>query len=1190
MIYTFEGHSLDSERRELRRGDDIVAVEPQVFDLLQCLIGHRGRVVSKDELLAEVWNGRIVSESTLSSRISALRHAVGDSGEQQRLIRTVARKGFRFVGAVQDETERDDKIALGSARTVQRNDSAAAAAPAAASAIPERRQLTIMACSMVGAMALASRLDPEDMREVMTEFCSCLKSVVERYGGCVAKYTADGVLAFFGYPRAHEDDAERAVRAGLAATKAVGELRSRALAMAMQARVGIATGLVVVGEMNGVDAAPEHAVVGETPYLATRLLEASVAGTVAISTGTRQLIGSLFDYRDLAGLASAGTAEPVRAWQVVRERAIANRFEALRPARAQLIGREEELELLVRRWNQAKTGEGRVILVWGEPGIGKSHLVAALQDALGAERHACLRYYCSPHRAQTALHPVIAQMEGAAGFAPADTEDSKLDKLARLLAQSSQFAAQDLALFADLLSISTSDRRAALSISAQRRKQLLLERFIAQLADLAAREPVLMVLEDAHWVDPTTRELFDLVIDRARVLPVLFIMTYRPEFTPSWLGQSHVTALTLNRLGRRANAALVRRVAGGKDLPPALLEQIMMQTDGVPLFIEEVTKSVLESGILREEGGAYVLAGPLPVLVVPSTLQASLIARLDRLEGSRTLVQTSAALGREFSYEVLKAVTSLNDGELQALLGQLVASELVHQRGSAPHARYIFKHALVQDAAYETMLKSQRSRIHRRIVEVFEHDFPDTPGRHPDVLAYHCREAGLAKKAIEFSIQAARMALERSAGVEAQAQVEKAMSSLSGIAAGPARLQLEGRLQVALADALMMTKGFASPEVMTALSRARELLDEAEHPIESIRALCGLFNYHLMRSESPKCLDLADGLLKRRLDRPIANVIQYLVGAAHLHLGHFVESIHHLEAALALYDEDICCSVAFVPGYHLRSFTLIWLGLGYLYVGSLKQAAATISAAVEDARSRSHPFTLVSALLALARFRNHTHDLQGAIEATEEGLAIATEQRSPYHVSRANVLRAVNLVDSGRVEEGITLMEHALVAHRRTGANFQSSYNLSRLAEAHARAGKLERAMQLADEAVAEVSRTGERWWEAEAQRLRGEIILVAAPAHPEDAERCFRAALDCARHQQARLWELQAAQSLARLCRAQGRDDEARELLAPLQRTFADGFEIVDRKQLDEIRDQLTPRMRRSARRGESDAAKRAR
>jgi tetratricopeptide (TPR) repeat protein len=692
-------------------------------------------------------------------------------------------------------------------------------------------------------------------------------------------------------------------------------------------------------------------------------------------------------------------------------------------------------------------------------------------------------------------------------------------------------------LFAELLSVPTEGRYPQLAVSAQRRRELLIERFVAQLAGLAANAPVLMILEDAHWIDPTTRELFDVVIERIRALPVLLVMTYRPEFNASWQGQSHVTVLTLNRLARRDNAALVTRVAGGKELPPAVLEQIMTGSDGVPLFIEELTKSVLESGVLSEREGAYVLAGALPTLAVPTTLQASLVARIDRLAPARTVVQACAALGREFTYPLMRAVTGLSDPELESQLARLVESGLVHQRGTPPVSTYLFKHALVQDAAYETMLKSQRTRVHRRIAEVLEHDFPEVHRQHPDVLAYHCTEAGLPEQAIDHWIRAARMALERSAGVEAETQVERAMTLLPRIAEVQERLQLEGRLNVALADALIMTRGFAAPEVKNALERARRHLVEETHPEETLHALCALSNYHLIRSESRQCRELIAPYLGRALDRPAANVVQYLAGTANLHLGNLRESIQHLETALALYDENACRSVTFVAGLHLRSFTLIWLGLGYLYVGALSQASATIAAAVADARGRAHPFTLVSALLAQARFLSHTGDLAGAIKATDEGHAIATEQRSPYHLSRASILRAVNTVDSGRVEEGITMLERALVAHRATGANFQSAYNLSRLAEAHARAGRIDRALILAEQAAQEIERTGERWWEAEAERLRGEILLMAAPARQAEAESCFARALACARSQHAGFWENRAAESLDKLAAARGHD-----------------------------------------------------
>jgi DNA-binding winged helix-turn-helix (wHTH) protein len=858
LIYTFDDHALDSERRELRRGGAIVDIEPQVFDLLEYLIDNRERVVSKDDLLAAIWNGRVVSESTLSSRIAALRRAVGDTGERQGVIRTIARKGFRFVGDVHET----------GATAVPAGVPAAPRAPDIHET-PNRRQLTIMACRITGALTDSSPPDPEELRDAIAEYRAAVAAAVAPHGGRIGANAADGILVHFGYPGAHEDDAERAVRAGLAV---IGAMQTGAHAAPREAHIGIATGLVVVEEPHpngGLE------VSGPPLHQALRLMEAAGAGQLAIADGTRKLVGKLFECRALDRANDAGTTVAANteagtdgagikgdgradaAWRVVRETAIANRFEALRARNAPLIGREEELAMLHRRWDHAKTGDGRAVLIWGEAGIGKSRLVAALCDALRCEPHACLRYDCSPHRMQTALHPVVAQLEDAAGFAAADSAEQKLDKLARVLEQSSPDNAHDLALFAELLSISCDTRLPALALSAQRRKELLLERFIAQIAGKAGSTPVLMILEDAHWIDPTTRELFDAVIERVRGMRVLLIMTYRPEFSPSWLGQAHVTALTLNRLGPRENAALVRNIAGGKALPPAVLAQIMTRSDGVPLFSEEVTKSVLESGIVREAAGEYVLAEPLQAQAVPATLQASLFARIDRLAHLRPLVQTSAAIGREFGYRLLRAACALSDAELMPLLDELVGSGLVHQRGLPPHATYAFKHALVQDAAYETMLKGQRIETHRRIVEVLKLDFPEFAERQADVLAHHCTEANLWEEAIGFSIAAARTALERSAGIEAQSHVQRALALLPRVPTSQARMLLEGRLRVALADALIMTEGFASPGVMTALTRARELLREEDDPEVSLRALCGLFNFHLIRSESPACLALA---------------------------------------------------------------------------------------------------------------------------------------------------------------------------------------------------------------------------------------------------------------------------------------------------------------------------------------------
>ena len=1173
MRYVFEGGWLDTATRELQRGGEIVAVEPQVFDLLQFLIEHRARVVGKDELISEVWNGRIVSDSTLSSRVTAVRQAIGDSGQAQRLVRTIPRKGLRFVGTVREALSEEyptqqtspashDRPLHGdgpTADTSARGEASVAAIaesrPAAQAPNAERRYLTIVACELV--IDDARHLDPEDLRERIALYYRVLTECAGNAAGFVARYAGPSVLIYFGYPTANENDAERAVRMALDAVSRIPV--SGTIGHRMHARAGIDTGLVVVGPLDDAIDATGPTAIGDPPQVAARLASVASQDEVVISATTRALIGSLFECRRLAPIELQGLRSSIDAARVLRESRVASRFEALRSSRAAMIGRDEELEILLRRWDQAGNGEGRVVLIWGEPGIGKSRLVAALEERIDEQQHVSLRYFCLPHRIDTALHPVVAQLEAAGRFEPEDDDATKLRKLSELVTPFSRDPARDLALLAELLSLPTEggDR---LALSAMRRKELLFECLIAQLVALAAARPVFMVLEDAHWIDPTTRELFDIAIERVKTLPILLVLTYRPEFKPSWLGQAHVTALTLSRLTRRDNTALVTTIAGEEQLPPAVVAEIVSRTDGVPLFVEEMTKAVLEGTVVRDAHQSLQFSTSASrERDVPMTLHASLVARFDRLPSARSLVQSTSALGREFTYAMARAVTDVPDAELESLLSELVAAELVHQRGSAPHSRYVFKHALVQDAAYATMLRNQRVATHRRIVEIIERDFPEEVMRHPDVLAHHCTAGELWEQAIEFRILANRVALDRSAGIEAQAQVEKGIALLSHLEPGIAKRDFEGRLQVALGDALTMTRGFAAPEVMTALLRARSLLSEEMHPIEALRALCGLFNYHLIRSESPLCLALAERWLERDLDRPTATVVHYLVGTANLHLGQFHRSIEHLEKALALYDERNCRPVALVAGYHVRPFTLIWLGLAYLYTGAIKRASDTISAAVSDARRRAHPFTLVSALLALARFCSHIYDHEGAVAATEEGLAIASEQRSPYHLSRGLILRAVNLIDGNRPLEGIAQMDQALAAHRATGANFQSSYNLSRLADANARAGNFERAMALAEEAIAEGERSGERWWEAEAERVRGEIVLLDNPHARAEAAACFDRALHCARTQGAGLWELRAAHSLARLWSLEERHREAHDLLCSVCAKFTDGFAFDD-------------------------------
>jgi predicted ATPase len=552
----------------------------------------------------------------------------------------------------------------------------------------------------------------------------------------------------------------------------------------LQVRVGIATGLVVVGDLIGQGAAQEQAVVGETANLAARLQAVAKPGTVLIDAATRRLTGRLFEYADLAAVELKGFAAPVIATRVLRESGTESRFEALRVASTPFIGRVEELALLERRWQQAKAGEGSVVLLSGEPGIGKSRLVQTLLERIGGEPHTRLRYFCSPHHQDSALYPIIAQLERAAGFRREDTIEQRFDKLETLLRQATNNISEAATLLAELLSIPAGGRYPPLNLTPQKRKEKTLRALVEQVERLTARQPVLMLFEDAHWSDPTSLELLDLIVDRAPRLALLLILTYRPspaygEFAPPWAGRPHVSLLTLSRLPQRERRAMIASVIGGKALPKEIAAQIVDRTDGVPLFVEELTKAVLESGLLIDSGDHYDVAGPAPSLAIPATLHASLLARLDRLAPVREVAQIGAALGRQFSHELISAVAGMPHHQVNDALEQLVGAELIYRRGTQPDAEYTFKHALVQDAAYSTLLRSRRQQLHARIAAIIEDRFPEIVAVQPALLAHHCEQAGLGEKAIDYWLTAARQAWSRSMLAEAVALLRR------GLEAGP---------------------------------------------------------------------------------------------------------------------------------------------------------------------------------------------------------------------------------------------------------------------------------------------------------------------------------------------------------------------------------------------------------------------
>src|SRR5215467_2579951 len=675
----------------------------------------------------------------------------------------------------------------------------------------ERRQLTIMFCDLVGSTALSTRLDPEDLRGVIGAHHRCCAELVERHGGFVAEFLGDGVLAYFGYPRADEHDPERAVRAGLALVEAVPKLATKAGAP-LEVRVGIDTGLVVVGQLIGSGESQERGVVGETPNLAARLQAAAAPGTVVIGPATRRLLGSLFEYEDLGRIEVKGFAAPVEACRVVRQSAVESRFEALRAATTPLVGRDEDIELLLRRWVQAKQGDGQVVLISGEPGIGKSRITEAVQERLSAEPHSRLRFFCSPHHQDSALYPIITHLEHTAGFRKNETNDDRLTKLETILAQATNDLDRAVPILADLLSIPTGDRYPPLNLTPQKRKERTLNALLGQIEGLGARQAVLMAFEDAHWIDPTSFEMLDLLVERASSLRVLLIVTFRPEFSAPWVGRSHVTTITLNRLPPRHRADMINSVIGGKALPKEIADQILQRTDGVPLFIEELTKAVIESGDLLEAGDRYEVAGPMTALAIPTSLHASLLARLDRLAPVRELAQIAASLGRQFSHVMITAIAGMPAEQVDDALEQLVNAGLIFRRGTPPDAEYTFKHALVQDAAYSTLLKARRRQIHARIVTKLEANFSEVVLTQPALLAQHCTEAGMTEQAIEYWLKAGQQSVARSAMTEGLVQLEKGLALASEVLDPAKRQKLELNLRITIGNALMSSKGLAAPE------------------------------------------------------------------------------------------------------------------------------------------------------------------------------------------------------------------------------------------------------------------------------------------------------------------------------------------------------------------------------------------
>ncbi|MGH7390164.1 MAG: AAA family ATPase [Candidatus Rokuibacteriota bacterium] len=1032
----------------------------------------------------------------------------------------------------------------------------------------ERRQLTVMFCDLVGSTTLAVRLDPEEWADVVRRYQEACARVVAENEGHVAQYLGDGLLVYFGFPQAHEDDARRAVRAGLGVVDAVRAIRAPAgptEGLPLAVRVGIHTGPVVVGRVGG-GGRHEELAIGETPNVAARLEASAEPDTVVISAVTHRLTHGAFACEALGPQALRGLSQPLESFRVLHEAPAPDDVEDADGAgRTPLVGREQEIGLLLERWELVKDGIGQVVVLTGEPGIGKSRLVQVVKGRLAAESHTALESRGSPYSQSSALHSAIELLQRLLELRAEDGPRERLARLEAALDRHGLPAAEVLPLLASLLSLPDDARHPPPAHAPQARKQRTLEAVLRLILAAAAERSVLLIVEDLHWIDPSSLELLALLVEQAPTARLLVLLTARPEFRVPWPPRSHLTRITLNRFTRKQSGAMVERVTGGKTLPAEVFGQIVARTDGVPLFVEELTKTVLESGLLREADDRWELTGPLPPLAIPATLHDSLMARLDRLGPAKSVAQVAAVLGRQFSYELLQAVWAVDDGGLGDGLARLVEAELLYQRGVPPHATYAFKHGLVQDTAYQSLLRSTRQRCHRRTAEALVARFPETVETQPELVAHHFAEADLGEPAIAYWQRAGQRALERSANIEAIGHVRRALELLRARADTTERARQELQLQTTLGSVLMAAEGYAAPEVERAYGRARELCEQLGDESQLFTTLRGLWGVHVVRANLKQAHELGEQCLAlaRRARRPIALVwAHYALGMTLFQLGQPAAARPHLQESLASYDREKRRMQRALqdPGVACLSYTATALW----HQGYPDRAQRTSREAIVLARDLGHPFSLAYALTLAAVIAQFCHEVDETQALAVTASAVSSEHEIGYFLAWGPILNGWALAAQGRIEEGIAEQRRGLTAYVATGAALSLPYFLALVADAHRRGGQIHEGLEVLAEAQSLVNRTEERWVEPEIHRLQGELLLGdAAPGEGqlrhEPAERHFRQALEVARRQGQTSLELRAATSLGRLRRAQGRADEARGIVADVYGRFTEGFDTHD-------------------------------
>jgi predicted ATPase/DNA-binding response OmpR family regulator/class 3 adenylate cyclase len=1019
---------------------------------------------------------------------------------------------------------------------------------------PERRQLTAVACKLVGAMGFAVNFDPEDLGRVTGDFQDLVVASITQMGGTISTLTPDVILAHFGYPNAHEDDADRAVDAGLDVVAKIGQLRSPR-GEPLQVQVAVATGLALASQKQKV---------GEARAVVMGLSDLAAPNSVLVAASTRRLLSGVFVSGNPEQYVLSGLTQAVSASRVTGKRTVESRFRAKRSNKlARLIGRDQELQQLLALWDQAKRGKGQVGLICGEAGIGKSHLCEALLRHIAEGSRTAIRYQCSPQHRNSAFYPVISQLEYALGFEPMDAPEIKFKKLEAAVPRAPVQSRDDVLLYRALLSIATPAGESSSDATPKRKKDLTIEGLTRYLLGLADKRPLVIVLEDAHWIDSSTLELIDRLIPLIKATRILLIIKFRPEFIPQWVGEPHATLLRLGPLGREQSRTMICEVTGGKKLPQEVQEQIIDKTDGVPLFVEELTKAVLESEVVQDVGDRYGAAGRLSPLAVPTTLLDSLTARLDRLGPAKEIAQIGAVIGRQFSYPLLAAVSPMSTDSLEAALARVVESGLVFVSADVPNEAYTFKHAIVQDAAYAMLSRQKRELLHRRIAEALENSLPHMVETQPELLAHHLAQAASVDRAVYYLQRAATRSIERSANAEAIGHLTKAIELLQSLPSSQERKRVRLDLQVLLTQAMKARHGYAAASTRRTVLQARDLIDETTSHSQKLAILYGAWASHYVAGEVAKQRDVAAEFLAEaeRTDETAAHCIAHrMLGTTYVTMGEFTLGLNHLEQARALYSLEDHAGYRHQHGQDIGAAALCYLSWALWHLGHIDRALKTATEAMELAEKLSHPHTLVYTIChargLMDIFQRRCEDTQSYADL----VASTCEENGFLHWKNfGSILDGWAAVCGGHVDRGLEGLRKGVAGWQQAGAGLWMPMFLILQAEGYAKAGDNEAALQEIERALAICQDTGERWAMAEVLRTKASILLLTGRAKHDIIESILLESLEIARGQQARCWELRTSCDLSRLWQRQGRNREAVMLLQSVCDRFKEGLDSED-------------------------------